>query len=299
MDIQMSEEIEFADELLNFFYVMHSIRLSVDGQIADDDEYHQSSSSSTTSSSDPYLCRNVCSVCFSRLNTAAPEFVPRSSSSSSPTQPRLVIPHQASPHPWLAHVYPGPNSPFRVPIRSHVTVHYHPHPHYVPIQYHQEINGVQAQQQAPIEHDHVSTSRNGLSEEATQKILNQMEERKWEELNLDILLYVFERLGVKSLMLDVPRVCKSWYKATRYPQCWRHLKFDAFSFNVRSELRVADPKKELDIKFDMFSFNVWSELMFANRKKELESLESLSLLSNIVLDLLFRYLCLPILLKRL
>ncbi|CBI16985.3 unnamed protein product, partial [Vitis vinifera] len=54
---------------------------------------------------------------------------------------------------------------------------------------------------------------------------SQMEGRKWEELNLDCLVNVFGRVGMESLLLDVPLVCKPWYKATLDPKCWEHLIF--------------------------------------------------------------------------
>ncbi|KAA8527217.1 hypothetical protein F0562_034686 [Nyssa sinensis] len=162
--------------------------ISLNDRIIDND---QQSSSTATSSANSSLSRNVS---FSRLNAQAPEFVPRSSSASSTMpQPRFVIPQ--APPPGLVHVYPAPNSPFHVPIQSHMAVpshvpvqNHHPHPHHVPVQYHdhhryyggvgfgdhQEVAS-SAQQKAPVEPDHVSGSRNGLSEEATQKILNQVE----------------------------------------------------------------------------------------------------------------------------
>ncbi|CAL5413377.1 unnamed protein product [Camellia sinensis] len=37
---------------------------------------------------------------------------------------------------------------------------------------------------------------------------------KWEDLNMDSLVNVFGRVGIESLLLDVPFMCKSWYKAT-------------------------------------------------------------------------------------
>ena len=55
-----------------------------------------------------------------------------------------------------------------------------------------------------------------------------MEGQKWEELNMDILVNVLRRVGMESLLLDVPFVCKSWYKASREPQCWEHLIFPKF-----------------------------------------------------------------------
>ena len=47
-----------------------------------------------------------------------------------------------------------------------------------------------------------------------------MEGRKWEELNMDCLVNVFQRVGMESLLLDVSFVCKSWYKASLDPKCW-------------------------------------------------------------------------------
>ena len=55
-----------------------------------------------------------------------------------------------------------------------------------------------------------------------------MEGRKWEDTNKDILVNVLGRVGMESLLLDVPFVCKSWYKASREPQCWEHLIFPTF-----------------------------------------------------------------------
>ncbi|KAK9288522.1 hypothetical protein L1049_016981 [Liquidambar formosana] len=149
-------------------------------------------------SSDPSLSRNVS---FSRLNAKAPEFVPtRSTSTPRPDlqqpqpqpQPRLVMPQgpPPPPPPGVVHVFPTP--PFHhVPIQNHHHHQHHPHPHHHHVQYHphpqqhhqyyggggfgeQEV--VMQPQQASVDStDHVSTSRNGLSEEATQKILNQVE----------------------------------------------------------------------------------------------------------------------------
>lgn len=56
----------------------------------------------------------------------------------------------------------------------------------------------------------------------------EMEGRKWEELNTDILVNVFGRVGMESLLLDVPFVCKSWYKASREPRCWEDLIFPEY-----------------------------------------------------------------------
>ncbi|KAF9607666.1 hypothetical protein IFM89_037899 [Coptis chinensis] len=42
-----------------------------------------------------------------------------------------------------------------------------------------------------------------------------MAERRWEDLNCDCLALVFERVGLKHLLLDIPLVCKSWCKALK------------------------------------------------------------------------------------
>lgn len=57
---------------------------------------------------------------------------------------------------------------------------------------------------------------------------SKMEGRKWEELNMDCLVNVFRRVGMESLLLDVPFVCKSWYKASLDPKCWESLIFPKY-----------------------------------------------------------------------
>ncbi|XP_021811874.1 F-box protein FBW2-like isoform X2 [Prunus avium] len=44
---------------------------------------------------------------------------------------------------------------------------------------------------------------------------------------------VFEKVGMESVLLDVPFVCKSWYKATLNPSCWQCL---IFPDNERTEV---------------------------------------------------------------
>ncbi|KAJ6426116.1 hypothetical protein OIU84_026659 [Salix udensis] len=53
-----------------------------------------------------------------------------------------------------------------------------------------------------------------------------MEERKWEDLEFDCLVSVLGRVGMESLLLDVPFVCKSWYKASLNPSCWKRLEWN-------------------------------------------------------------------------
>ncbi|KAM7488823.1 hypothetical protein LguiB_026307 [Lonicera macranthoides] len=52
-----------------------------------------------------------------------------------------------------------------------------------------------------------------------------MEGRKWEDMEMDCLVNILGRVGIESLALDVPFVCKSWYKATLNPLCWQFLHF--------------------------------------------------------------------------
>lgn len=57
---------------------------------------------------------------------------------------------------------------------------------------------------------------------------DQMEGRKWEELDMDCLVNVFRRVGMESLLLDVPFVCKSWYKVSLDPRCWEYIIFPKY-----------------------------------------------------------------------
>ncbi|KAK1404194.1 putative F-box/LRR-repeat protein 23 [Heracleum sosnowskyi] len=60
-----------------------------------------------------------------------------------------------------------------------------------------------------------------------------MEERKWENLNEDCLVNIFGRLEVESLLLDVPFVCKQWYRATSNPLSWQKLVFPVYIYQSR------------------------------------------------------------------
>ncbi|XP_071689541.1 la-related protein 6B-like [Rutidosis leptorrhynchoides] len=151
------------------------------------------SNSTDSTNSNPSLTRNVSS---SRLNAKAPEFVPRTTSGSDLLQPRLVISPPPVTSPGIIHVYPSPKSPFHAPIGVNVPVavqnhHHHQQHHHVPVQYHhnqhhnhhRQFNGggtgymepknvsVQVQK---IGHGDQEL-KDGLTDEATQKIINQVE----------------------------------------------------------------------------------------------------------------------------
>ncbi|KAJ4980881.1 hypothetical protein NE237_031718 [Protea cynaroides] len=131
-----------------------------------DDGIGDRSSSSDAVSFDPSLYRNVS---LSHLNAEAPEFVPRTTNRVDLQQqppPRLVVPHGPGP----MHVFASPNSPFHVQMHNHVPLQNH-------VQY-QYYGGFGEQESLPSHSprpDPVPVTRNGLSEEVTQKILNQVE----------------------------------------------------------------------------------------------------------------------------
>ncbi|KAG6480589.1 hypothetical protein ZIOFF_057173 [Zingiber officinale] len=49
--------------------------------------------------------------------------------------------------------------------------------------------------------------------------------RRWEDLNPELLVTIFQRLGVADLIAGVPFVCSSWRAATLDPLCWLELDF--------------------------------------------------------------------------
>ncbi|XAR62566.1 hypothetical protein NMG60_11017383 [Bertholletia excelsa] len=42
-------------------------------------------------------------------------------------------------------------------------------------------------------------------------------------MNEDCSVNIFGRVGIESLLLDIPYVCKTWYKATLNPSCWQRV----------------------------------------------------------------------------
>ncbi|KAK7285672.1 hypothetical protein RJT34_20450 [Clitoria ternatea] len=148
-----------------------------------------SSSSTGQSQPDPSLSRNIS---FSRLNAQAPEFVPvRATPRTDLQQSRLVVPPPPPPPPasGMVHVYsPPPSSPFHIPIQGHVVPvpnhhnHHLAHHHHVPVHYrshhhpHQYYASSESSiQQSQVDPDQAPSSKSKLSDEASQKILNQVE----------------------------------------------------------------------------------------------------------------------------
>ena len=64
-------------------------------------------------------------------------------------------------------------------------------------------------------------------------------DRKWNELEVDCLINIFERLDLEELILEVAFVCKSWYRASISPQCWKSLNFDKLNFDPSGPLVTA------------------------------------------------------------
>ncbi|GAV57785.1 LOW QUALITY PROTEIN: F-box-like domain-containing protein, partial [Cephalotus follicularis] len=62
-----------------------------------------------------------------------------------------------------------------------------------------------------------------------------MEGRKWEELEMECLVNILGRVGLESLLLNVPLVCKSWCKATHNPQCWTRIVFPSMLYQINTQ----------------------------------------------------------------
>lgn len=58
----------------------------------------------------------------------------------------------------------------------------------------------------------------------------ELEKRRWEEMDEDCLVNIFQRLGLEDLTLGVPFVCKSWFRASLDPLCWRVLDLEPLDF---------------------------------------------------------------------
>ncbi|PIA57844.1 hypothetical protein AQUCO_00500040v1 [Aquilegia coerulea] len=66
--------------------------------------------------------------------------------------------------------------------------------------------------------------------------IESLSSRKWEEdMCMDCLVKIFERVGLESLMFNIPFVCKSWYKASLDPICWKVLDFQFMYINEEEE----------------------------------------------------------------
>nr|DAD43345.1 TPA_asm: hypothetical protein HUJ06_001575 [Nelumbo nucifera] len=61
------------------------------------------------------------------------------------------------------------------------------------------------------------------------------EANRWEKLNVDCLVNIFERVDMDDLLLSLPFVCKSWYQASLHPSCWKVVHFHKLINQQHSE----------------------------------------------------------------
>lgn len=47
--------------------------------------------------------------------------------------------------------------------------------------------------------------------------------RRWDELLPDALGLIFRNLSLQEILVDIPRVCKSWRKTVLGPYCWQEI----------------------------------------------------------------------------
>ncbi|KAL5718926.1 hypothetical protein ACHQM5_011777 [Ranunculus cassubicifolius] len=66
-----------------------------------------------------------------------------------------------------------------------------------------------------------------------------MEVRKWQYLQGDCLVKIFQKLGIEAMMKAVPFVCKSWYKTSLDPLCWKYLIF-SYEFPTQGMKTLVD-----------------------------------------------------------
>lgn len=78
-----------------------------------------------------------------------------------------------------------------------------------------------------------------------------MEGRKWEDLEMECLSNVFDRVGMESLVLDVPLVCNSWYKATLNPKYWQTL---IFPYDLSESRLIPKNKSRPSSPKELFKF---------------------------------------------
>ncbi|KAJ4981928.1 hypothetical protein NE237_032765 [Protea cynaroides] len=58
-------------------------------------------------------------------------------------------------------------------------------------------------------------------------------ERDWANLNLDLLIIIFQKLDFEDLVIGVTLVCHSWFEGSKNPHCWQTLDLHNWSRIVR------------------------------------------------------------------
>ncbi|WOL17439.1 F-box/LRR-repeat protein [Canna indica] len=96
--------------------------------------------------------------------------------------------------------------------------------------------------------------------------------RRWEDLETDCLVKVFERLGVEDLAAGASLVCRSWRRASLSPECWKILDFQridfmpwgSFASRFKNQMKAASPLPRLSFR---------SFLEFAVRRSQRSAVE--------------------------
>ncbi|XP_022764557.1 putative F-box/LRR-repeat protein 23 [Durio zibethinus] len=84
-----------------------------------------------------------------------------------------------------------------------------------------------------FEHSQPSDATNDIEERIEEQ------QRNWKDMETDCLINVLGRVGMESLLLYVPFVCKSWHRASLNPMCWKTLIFP----------KIKDDRFDLDYTF--------------------------------------------------
>ncbi|KAJ8627347.1 hypothetical protein MRB53_020654 [Persea americana] len=81
-----------------------------------------------------------------------------------------------------------------------------------------------------------------------------VETRKWEEMDMDCLVCIFERLRLEDLILGVPFLCKSWYQASTNPLLWKVLNFNQLDLHPTSPFVEIFKQEYRVLKFSFTGF---------------------------------------------
>ncbi|WOK99536.1 F-box/LRR-repeat protein [Canna indica] len=96
-----------------------------------------------------------------------------------------------------------------------------------------------------------------------------MEEiRRWEEMEMDCLANIFQRLSLEDMAVAVPFVCRSWLQASLDPLCWRALNFRQLNFLPWSSFtrKFTAAYSYSDVSADAASFSSLLKLVVARSK---------------------------------
>lgn len=85
---------------------------------------------------------------------------------------------------------------------------------------------------------------------------------------MDCLVNIFGRVGMESLLLDIPFVCKSWYKASLDSSCWQCLIFPDFTADLGLEPNTLCQRFVSEYRIDKSRFSSTTFVKFVvNRSR--------------------------------